>query len=224
MSLPVHPDLEKRFPGLQAIKGHIYGVKSEASGSELKRFSEEIFSEVRRKHTLASLKDTPILRAYRDFFWRIGIDPTKVRPAAEALIRRVLAGKEIPSINNIVDAYNLASVKTEIALAAFDLDRLAGDPVMRQANAGEKFLGIGMNEPATLNGTEIVISDAEKLIAIYPHRDAETSKVSTSTSNILLLACGVPRIETSTLRAAGEEALSYIEKFCGGERKDIPRE
>ncbi len=63
---------------------------------------------------LEGLKDEPIFRTYRDFFWTMGVDPTKVRPAAEALIRRILVGRSMPRINTVVDAYNLASMTTHI--------------------------------------------------------------------------------------------------------------
>jgi DNA/RNA-binding domain of Phe-tRNA-synthetase-like protein len=216
----VTSDLQKRFPGLQALGGYVHNIRAEESGAELEEFGESVFSEVRQKYTLDSVKDVPAFRAYRDFFWKVGIDPTKVRPASEALIRRILAGKAIPKINNVVDAYNLASVKTEIALAAFDHDRLKGELVMRQASPGERFLGIGMREPTVLNGKEVVIQDSEKLVAIYPHRDAETSKVSQSTSNILILACGVPQIDTSSPEVAKKVAASYIIRFSGGTEQE----
>jgi len=215
--LPVTSDLQKRFPGLQALEGYVDKVRVEESGPELAEFGESIFSEIRQKYTLDSVKDVSAFRAYRDFFWKVGIDPTKVRPASEALIRRILAGKAIPKINNVVDAYNLASIKTEIALAAFDRDRLKGELVMRQARPGEEFLGIGMRAPTILNGKEVVLTDSEKLIAIYPHRDAETSKVAPSTSKLLILACGVPQIDISSLEVAEKVAASYIIRFCGGE-------
>jgi len=215
--LPVTSDLQKRFPGLQALGGYVHNIRVEESGIELDEFAESIFSEARQKYTLDAVKDVSAFRAYRDFFWKVGIDPTKVRPASEALIRRILAGKVMPKINNVVDAYNLASIKTEIALAAFDRDRLKGELVMRQARPGEEFLGIGMREPTILNGKEVVLTDSEKLVAIYPHRDAETSKVAPSTSNILILACGVPQLDVSSLEVARKVATSYIIRFCGGE-------
>jgi DNA/RNA-binding domain of Phe-tRNA-synthetase-like protein len=106
---------------------------------ELEGFKEQLFRQVKEKYSLESLKDVPIFRAYRDFFWKAGIDPTKVRPAAEALIRRILGGKAVPSINNVVDSYNLASIKTEVALAAFDEDKLKGDLIMRYAGKVRSF-------------------------------------------------------------------------------------
>jgi DNA/RNA-binding domain of Phe-tRNA-synthetase-like protein len=149
----------------------------------------------------------------------VGIDPTKNQPAAEALIRRILGGRTIPRVNTLVDAYNLASIKTEIALAAFDASRLMGDLLMRFAKRGEKFQGIGMEKPMVLQGGEIVVSDMKKLVAIYPYRDAESTKISEKTKNVLLLVCGVPGTEKETLRNAAQVALEYVTCFCGGGRK-----
>lgn len=217
MELKVARELRTRFLGLCTLVAQVEGVKVGRSDERLKEFSERLFEETRRRYTLESLKDVPVFRAYRDFFWRVGIDPTKVRPAAEALIRRILAGKPIPSINNAVDAYNLASIKTCIALAAFDRDLLVGELTMRFARPGEDFLGIGMQAPKKLAGEEVIVADAERLIAIYPYRDAEQTKVSGATKNVVLLICGVPGIEWDVLANAGEVAVDYVTRFCGGE-------
>src|SRR2546430_34474 len=131
-------------------------------------FIEERVTGYRRTYALETLKDEPRLRAYRDFFWRVGVDPTKIRPAAEALLRRVIRGKPFPRINALVDAYNLASAETRIALAAFDIANLRGDLGMRRSHPGETFLGIGMEAPVTLRGVEAVCEDADRLCAIFP--------------------------------------------------------
>lgn len=217
MLLKVSDDLKGRFPRLQVLVSRVRGVKVERRSEELEGFKKEVVERVREGHELESLKDVPILRAYRDFFWRVGIDPTKNRPAGEALIRRVLRGKQIPSINTLVDAYNLASIKTGIALAAFDADKLEGGLLMRFALEGEEFLGIGMERPLELKGGEVVISDGKKLVAIYPYRDSNETKVTSSTKGILLLACGVPGIEEEILQDALKTAVDYVTQFCGGE-------
>jgi DNA/RNA-binding domain of Phe-tRNA-synthetase-like protein len=216
LAFEIESTLKGRFAGLQVVVGRVEGVRVGSSATDLLEFKEEVLGEVKQKYSLESLKDVTVFRAYRDFFWRVGIDPTKIRPAAEALIRRILAGKPIPMINNVVDSYNLASIKTEIALAAFNRDELKGSLLMRAALKGEGFLGIGMSEPMELNGGEIVISDQEKLVAVYPYRDAEKSKVSGTTRNLLILVCGVPGIDEKLLVDAGKVALDVVTKFCGG--------
>jgi len=215
MTLEIESGLKGRFPGLQVLTCSILGVKATRRSIELENFEEKLIKQVKDQYDLESLKDLPTFRAYRDFFWRVGIDPTKNRPAAEALIRRILGEKAIPHINTLVDAYNLASIRTEIALAAFDMDKLKGDLLMRPARKDEKFMGIEMKKPMRLQGGEIVISDEEKLVAIYPHRDADNTKITESTRNVLLLVCGVPGIKEETLRNAAQVAMDYITKFCG---------
>jgi len=174
--------------------------------------------QVRDDYSLDSVKDHPTFRAYRDFFWSIKIDPTKIRPAAEALIRRILAGKTLPCINTLVDVYNLTSIKSRIALATFDADQLEGDLLMRFAEEGEQFYGIGMEKPLILKGGEIVVSDEEKLVAIYPYRDADNTKVTEKTENITVVVCGVPGIPKQDLENASQVAVEYIKRFCGGEK------
>ncbi len=219
MALNIESKLHKRFPELEVLTCQIRGVRVEKRNLKLEKFKEEIMKQVREQYDLDSLRDLSTFRAYRDFFWRVGIDPTKSRPAAEALIRRVLGGRSIPNINTLVDAYNLASVKTEIALAAFDADRLKGVLLMRFAIGGEEFLGIGMEKSMVLQGGEIVISDGEKLVAVYPHRDADNTKITMKTKNVLLLVCGVPGIREETLQKAAQVALDYITRFCDGEAR-----
>ena len=217
--LEIEPNLRERFPGLQVLVEHVSGVRVGDGGKELQAFKEAVCAEVKRKYSLESLRDVSTFRSYRNFFWNVGIDPTKIRPAAEALVRRILAGKTIPTINNIVDSYNLASIKTEVALAAFDRDQLKGDLLMRTAKRGERFHGIGMSGPMELNGTEIVISDEEKLVAVYPYRDADKSKVSAVAKNLLILVCGVPGINEKILNEAGKVAVELVTRFCGGEER-----
>jgi DNA/RNA-binding domain of Phe-tRNA-synthetase-like protein len=216
MALSVDSKVKASFPELEVLVGQINNVAVEKVTPKLEEFKKAVIEEARGSYDLEKLKDKPVLRAYRDFFWSIGVDPTKSRPAAEALIRRIVAGKPLPLINTLVDAYNLASVKTEVAIAAFDADRLAGNLRMRFAEEGEMFLGIGMNEPVRLRGGEIVVQDEEKLVAVYPYRDAEDSKVTEATRNVILLFCGVPGVTKEKLSEAMNVASELVTRFCGG--------
>ena len=210
------PDLAAEFPGLEALVFVVTDLRVKPTDDVGAAFIEERVTDYRRTYALETLKDEPRLRAYRDFFWRVGVDPTKVRPAAEALLRRVIQGKPFPRINALVDAYNLASAETRIALAAFDIAHLRGDLRMRRSRPGETFLGIGMEAPVTLTGVEVVCEDADRLIAIYPCRDAEASKVTSDTRDVRFLVCGVPGISDEALREAASVAANTVMRFCGG--------
>jgi len=191
-------------------------VKVAKRKDELEEFKKLVFDEVRKKYSLETVKDVPVFRTFRDFFWEIGIDPTKNRPAAEALVRRILAGKPIPSINTIADACNLASIKSELPLATFDEEKIKEELTMRFALNKESFLGIGMDKPMSLNGGEVVISDLDRIVALYPHRDADYSKLTEKTRNVTILVCGVPGISLETLKQSKKTAIEFISRFCDG--------
>lgn len=208
--------IKERFPDLDVRLKEVEGLAIKETSDALQEFKSRIIKETEGTYDLETLKDDPYFRKYRDFFWKIDIDPTKIRPSSEALIRRILQGKQIPRINTAVDAYNLASIKSGVPLAAFDSRRLKGELSMRFATSGEEFLGIGMKEPKALTGKEIVIEDGEKLIAIYPYRDADESKVTLETTEILLMSCGVPGVEAPKLEDAANLAVDYIVEYCRG--------
>ena len=214
VQLTIDPLLRDRFPGLDA---HLFGARDldiRERDERLDSFATLLVREFREHLDLATLKDDPILRAYRDFYWRVGIDPTKIRPASEALLRRVLQGKDLPRINTLVDAYNLASMKTRTSIAAFDSDGIQGDLRMRLAREGEEFLGIGMTAPVVLRGIEVVVQDADAVVAIYPYRDADITKVTTAVREVLFMTCGVPGISWESLIEAAETTSEFVERFC----------
>jgi DNA/RNA-binding domain of Phe-tRNA-synthetase-like protein len=216
MYLKLDSDLSSKFPGLRARVINIRGVSIAPVKAELEAFKGRVFGEAAKRWNLDELKDNQVFRAYRDFFWKVKVDPTKIRPASEALLRRILRGNPLPTVNTLVDAYNLASVVTSISFGAFDTDRMHGALIMREARPGEEFLGIGMDKLIQLSGGEAVIQDDERLIAVYPYRDADYSKVTTSTRNLLLMTCGVPGIGAEELEKAEAVGVDYITRFCGG--------
>ena len=216
MLLEVDKDLETKFPSLSALVMRLQGAKVRLEDPELEAFKEEVIERIRSRWALEQLREHPVFRAYRDFFWRVGVDPTKTRPASEALIRRVLRGRSLPRINTFVDAYSLASMEAAVPLAAFDMAWLSGDLLMREAATGEEFLGIGMEKPVILEGGEVVVEDGEKLVAIYPYRDAEVAKITVDTEDVLMLVCGVPNVGSDILNQAERISKEYVTRFCGG--------
>jgi DNA/RNA-binding domain of Phe-tRNA-synthetase-like protein len=96
MEVEISKSLKESLPDLNVLVFGIRGVRVERENPELEEFKKNLVEKIRERYDLETLKDQPILRAYRSFYWRVGIDPTKTRPAAEALIRRVLSGKPIP--------------------------------------------------------------------------------------------------------------------------------
>ncbi len=174
-------------------------VKMEHS-QKLDNYISEISKKVKDSYTLETIKDNEIIRKYRDFNWHyLKIDPTKIRPSAEALIRRILRDKKIPQISNIVDVYNWVSIETLIPIGAYDFDVLKYPIIVRYSKENEQFVQLG-GKVILLKGKEIILVDASnRVIFQYPYRDADFSKVTNKTKNLLLISYGVPGISIELL-------------------------
>ena len=90
-------------------------------------------------------------------------------------------------INNIVDITNFVLMEMGQPLHAFDLAKLDGGIIVRQARDGEKFLALD-GEEYTLGEDDMVIADSQKPVAIGGVMGGEDSGVSDETTDILLEA------------------------------------
>ncbi|WP_214084243.1 B3/4 domain-containing protein [Methanoculleus sp.] len=216
--MEIHKEILAAFPCLSVAEGDVGPLSIQEKNPSLKALKDEIVRSVREQYTLEQVKDEPLFRAYRDFFWRVGVDPTRTRPASEALVRRILAGKMLPAINTAVDAYNLASVRTGIPIAAFDADTLGGDLAMRFAEEGEAFLGIGMATPVMLHKNQVILTDEDAIVAVYPYRDSDATKITLATKVVHIVACGVPGVEGEKVYSAYELAVAYLQEYASGIR------
>lgn len=216
MELRIEEDIRKTYPDIHLASLEILGMEIGTGSDKVANLIREESAKLLQALTLDTVKDREDFRAYRDFFWRIGVDPTKIRPAAEALVRRILKGASLPRINDFVDAYNISSAESGVPIAAFDLAAIEEDIVLRMSRAGEIFLGIGMEAPKTLQEGVPVMSSGDSLIAIYPYRDADESKITVETSDAVLITCGVPGISTEKLIEAAKKARDYVLSVCGG--------
>ena len=218
MRIQVHwqEEVASKFPELAICTGVIRGVKVQSTTPETEKLRNEIFEEAKRNFVLETLKDHPIVRAYRDFFWSLDIDPTKTRPSGEALLRRILQGKNIPKISNVVDAYNLASLKTIIPLSGYDLDIVFPPLVIRFSRENDVFQGIGMPSPIKLERKMLLLTDQKRILCIYPYRDSDATKITSRTRNVLIVGYGAPKIENEKLEEAVSTALELIKRVAGG--------
>lgn len=206
-----------RAKGVFIAYAQIVGVTVKESSIEISKLYESVKRKILSTFTLNSLRENPIVKAYRRFYWSIGIDPTKQRPSSEALIRRILRGLDIPSVNNVVDIGNIVSMETLIPIGIYDLDKVKGETLyLRMSRSGEVFHPIG-GSVEILGSGQIVLADNEKILHVYPYRDSEFTKVTRSTRNILIISCGVPGVNKSLVREALDRVVQNIIRYAGGE-------
>ncbi|BCS91697.1 MAG: phenylalanine--tRNA ligase beta subunit [Metallosphaera javensis (ex Sakai et al. 2022)] len=181
------------------------------------RFEGELSSvESRyRSDNPESLKEIPVIRAYRDFYWKLGIDPTKTRPSGEALRRRVVRTGKLPRINDIVDAGNVVSAETLISIGIYDMNKMKGEPMLVLSSGGEKFEGIGNKVEILPPAIPIMVDGEGKVMHIFPHRDSVLTSVDMSTRDVLIVGAGVAGIDPSLVEEAVRLTAKLLSKIGG---------
>jgi DNA/RNA-binding domain of Phe-tRNA-synthetase-like protein len=115
----------------------------------------------------------------RALYRRFGVDPTRVRPSSEALLRRLKKGDPLPRVNSLVDIGNAMSVQLQVPVGLYDLDRASGDELsIRLGVEGEGYTGIG-KEHVNVAG-RLCVADAEGPLG-NPSADSARTMITTDT-------------------------------------------
>jgi DNA/RNA-binding domain of Phe-tRNA-synthetase-like protein len=190
----------------------VYGILCKPGKPGLYDFNDIILAEKAKAHvSLNDLKDDPVVAAFRSFYWRIGVDPTKQRPASEALIRRMLQGNSIHSVNYIVDAGNIASIRTRIPIGLYDFEEIKGSLSLSMSKGGEPFVDVSGKRSKTTE--EIVLKDELGVIHLFPHRDCERTKITAATKKVLVLACKVLGVTEEMCKAAAWRVVQTLDEL-----------
>ncbi|MHB1132511.1 MAG: tyrosine--tRNA ligase [Chloroflexota bacterium] len=162
------------------------------------------------------LADEPSLVAWRQAFARLNVDHERFPNAAEALLRRVAAGEELPSINAAVDLGNAVSLRYRLPVGAHDLDRLSGDFQVRVSQAGDRFTPMGQDEDEAVPAGEIVYADAAAVrTRRWVWRLGEGAKVIPASQNVVFPLDGFVGINDEGVRAATKELATQLAERLG---------
>ena len=167
------------------------------------RFREELTTE--------SLKELSGIAATRRVYKACGKDPSRYRPASEALIRRILQGKELYQRDTLVDLVNLASIAFGYSIGGFDADRFVGDTLtLGIGREGEPYEGIGRGM-INIHGLP-VYRDAEGGVGT-PTSDHERTKMTIDTRHLVVLINGYDGNE-QRVRKNAEYIQKLLRKYC----------
>ena len=149
---------------------------------------DEFTAQLRETETVDSIKQQTAIVATRDAYRACGKDPSRYRPSAEALRRRLLRGLALYQIDTLVDLINLVSLRTGYSIGGFDGDKFVGKVLtLGVGRQDEPFEGIGRG---VLNIECMpVIRDAVGGIGT-PTSDHERTKMSVGTRHILAVING----------------------------------
>lgn len=157
-------------------------VVAEAAPAELIAEMQALTEEILKQPEPRAILESPAITATRAAYKTLGKDPARYRGSAEALLRRVIAGKGLPRINAVVDVINLVSVESRLSIGLYDLAQVRGDIAFRAGRAGETYKGIGKYD-LNLEGLPVLCDE------LGPHgsptSDSERTMVTSKTKHVI---------------------------------------
>ena len=181
MTVTIDPKLKAKCPrtALACLTARVEIGASPAALLEAIKMRE---NEIQKLPFPRGVLESPQVETTRKAYKALGKDPARYRGSAEALLRRVVAGKGLPQVNAVVDVINLVSVESRLPIGLYDLAHVTGEIVFRAGRASETYKGIGKYD-LNLEGLPIFCDAAGPHGS--PTSDSERTMVTAATKHVL---------------------------------------
>ena len=170
-------------------------------------------AELKASSKIEDIKNQPVIAATREAYKQCGKDPSRYRPSAEALRRRLLRDIPLYQIDTLVDIINLVSLRTGYSIGGFDADKIVGTSIeLGIGKPEEPFEGIGRGV-LNIEGLPVY---RDTLGGIgTPTSDHERTKMTLETTHILALVNGYGGMEG--LEEAAQMIQELLVKYAGSD-------
>ncbi len=191
--------------GINAFGAVIKGVKVKKKHEGLEKF----------KKSVQISQESEIIDAYKDLYRAVGAG---VDSSIEYLNRIVQENKRLPTINTVVDSYNLIIVKRHINAGAHDLKKIIGNPRLKIITSEDKqtYIPLGQNNEEKIKSGEFACVDDKHVLCRLDVKQGEHTKIDESTKNVFVYVQGNSKTIDGSLKDALKEICEDIVKFCGG--------
>ncbi len=208
VKINISEKLKSRCPHLRLICIEADVLVTDSS-SELLLEIEMQVQHIRKSLITENIPKIPAITAARKAYKVCGKDPARYRLSAEALLRRIVSGKELYRINNVVDQLNLVSISTGFSIGGYDADQIRGDVVFGIGEAGEVYQGIGRGD---LNIENIPVFRDELGAFGTPTSDSPRTEVYDRTRSFLMVLIDFEG--TSQLETAKTLSRQLLTDYC----------
>lgn len=200
--------------GVSLFKVNV-SASSEAEIADIGRRIGAIQNRLR----LDQITELPAVAATRRAYKMLGKDPSRYRPSAEALLRRVVQGKGLYWVNNVVDALNLVSATSGFSIGGYDAACINGPVTMDIGRRGEPYRAIGRGV-LNVEGLPVLRDDTSAFGS--PTSDSQRTMVSAQTEYFLAVFFDFVGL-LPPLQAAMDDLQSLLETHANAccEAKEI---
>jgi len=163
------------------------------------------------------IRELPNVKAYREAFRSLDMNPNKFMCSVEALTKRVQKGNPLPHINSLVDLGNALSVKYQLAMGAHDIDRMEPDGLaVRFSTEEDSFLPMGETQVETMPAGELVyVSGHTVKTRRWLWRQSDDGKITEETSIVFFPIDGFSSVNRDAVFQARDELAETLKSVFG---------
>ncbi len=187
-------------------------LKVTPSGPDILHWMEKTIEDIHAKYTIEEISSIPIISDTRNAYRKAGKDPSRYRPSAEALCRRIAGGKPLFHVNNAVDILNTISIQSGFSIGGYDFDKIDGNISLGIGKDGEPYHAIGRGE-LNMQGLPILRDRLGPFGS--PTSDSIRTMVTESTTRVLMVFFDFSG--KGDLGKVLESASGYYRNFTGAE-------
>lgn len=200
----------------------IEGIDNTTISPEYLAYRKEAIQQLQKKYEGINAKQEPIVQGFYTLHDQVGVRRRKNPPASETLIKLLQKRNDLPSINKLVDIYNIISTDTELALGAHDIDKIDGNVTLQIQDGTERFIPLGSNEPQPVKAGEYsYIDDSSEIICHLEIRQVNKTLVDENSKNIYFIIQGNEVTPSSLLDETAQKLIDRVTQFCGGQGQII---
>lgn len=203
MEIRIHNSISNAVPNGRLAYLTVKDVVVRGTPPGLSQEFSQLQAEVAKIYNLDILPKLPRVLAVRNMYKKLDFDPSRYRPASEALIRRVLQKKDLYFVNSAVDVNNYCSIKFLLPFGLYDLDQISSDIIYQRASEGS-YVNIAGHVVSTEN--KPFLTDSSGVFG-NPTSDARRTAVTLATRNLLAVVYAD--------ESAGTDELQEILDFAG---------
>jgi DNA/RNA-binding domain of Phe-tRNA-synthetase-like protein len=206
----------ERFPELKLGVLLLNNINNTSPSEELEHLLIAAQEKVRQDLSGITLSQHPQVAPWREAYRAFGVKAKDYPSSIENLLKRVLKGETLRSINPLVDLYNVVSLEHLIPIGGEDLDSLQGDIVLRFAGNDELAIHLlGDTEAkAPKTGEVIYADDLGAICRRFNWKEAERSKLTANTKRAVLVVEALPPVDEAKLQVALNQLSTLADRFC----------
>lgn len=205
-------EIKIELPGVKLGVVEADGLRVVPADESLARLMDEVCDRKRREFTVESLAAAEPTRVVRGMFRSWDIDSSKYRPSSEALLRRVVQGKGLNRVSNVVDIGNVGSIETGWPFGCYDRTRIRPPIAFRHGAVGERYEGIG-KRTWHLEGRP-VLADTEGPFG-SPISDSTRSMITEAARDVLIVIYAPLGASHASIEGATARLGERLTQFAG---------